>query len=437
MGKAQVTSGEQESVEKERAKRIRVERNIYKRTDMGAETYEVRAYVARKANGSPHHEYRYITGTLSDARDALTTLKAEVIAGKYRVPVVEPSGTDVADEEPRLDEWDDLTKVNDAIEGWRLNGWQDLSPSTTRRYISIFQVHVKDTIGKDRVSELTPYKVETYFRGLKDKGLSRSSVRQTRALLHRACSLASKWSERKLQNPIHDAGLPVWTLAEKGVDVRSPTAAELRKLLAAVPEENLRFASYLRLIAATGIRRGEAAAVCWEDLDLTKKKTVRINKSIVADVDGAKVRAPKSKASIRKLSIDAGTASLLRRLRAEAESAAKFGEFEVEPTHFCFASELPGTNPPHPDWFSHTFADLREQTKVASDIHLHSLRHWQSTALDSVLSPTQKQRRMGWSNSAAAQMDSTYTDTVEAEDVRAAEHIGGLLDGPPTKKSKS
>jgi hypothetical protein len=156
MGKAQVTSGEQESVEKERAKRIRVERNIYKRTDMGAETYEVRAYVARKANGSPHHEYRYITGTLSDARDALTTLKAEVIAGKYRVPVVEPSGTDVANEEPRLDEWDDLTKVNDAIEGWRLNGWQDLSPSTTRRYISIFQVHVKDTIGKDRVSELTP-----------------------------------------------------------------------------------------------------------------------------------------------------------------------------------------------------------------------------------------------------------------------------------------
>jgi hypothetical protein len=63
----------------------------------------------------------------------------------------------------------------------------------------------------------------------------------------------------------------------------------------------------------------------------------------------------------------------LRRLRAEAESAAKFGEFVVEPTHFCFASELPGTNPPHPDWFSHTFADLREQAKVASDIHLHSL----------------------------------------------------------------
>ena len=30
--------------------------------------------------------------------------------------------------------WGHATTVNDAIAGWRLNGWDDLSPTTTRRY---------------------------------------------------------------------------------------------------------------------------------------------------------------------------------------------------------------------------------------------------------------------------------------------------------------
>jgi integrase len=62
---------------------------------------------------------------------------------------------------------------------------------------------------------------------------------------------------------------------------------------------------------------------------------------------------------------------------------------------------------------------------VAGDIHLHSLRHFQSTQLDAVLSEAQKQARLGW---ATVHMARHYTDVVPAEDRRAAEHIGGVLD---------
>ena len=58
-----------------------------------------------------------------------------------------------------------------------------------------------------------------------------------------------------------------------------------------------------------------------------------------------------------------------------------------------------------------------------SDVHLHSLRHFHATQIDSVISEAQKQVRLGWST---VQMARHYTDGVAEEDRRAADHIGLL-----------
>jgi integrase len=52
------------------------------------------------------------------------------------------------------------------------------------------------------------------------------------------------------------------------------------------------------------------------------------------------------------------------------------------------------------------------------------LRHFQATALDAVISERQKQSRLGWST---VHMARHYTDAVDEEDRRAAEHLGRLL----------
>ena len=62
---------------------------------------------------------------------------------------------------------------------------------------------------------------------------------------------------------------------------------------------------------------------------------------------------------------------------------------------FVFSLEPGGTTPPHPDVISHAFASLRDRAKVAGDVHLHSLRHFQATVIDSVVSERQKQARLG------------------------------------------
>jgi integrase len=75
---------------------------------------------------------------------------------------------------------------------------------------------------------------------------------------------------------------------------------------------------------------------------------------------------------------------------------------------------------------SHMFTTVRKRTRVASDVHLHSLRHFQATAIDRIVPERQKQARLGWST---VHMARHYTDVVADEDLRAAEHLGRLLEG--------
>ena len=173
------------------------------------------------------------------------------------------------------------------------------------------------------------------------------------------------------------------------------------------------------------MRRGEACALRWSDIDFAAA-SLTIYESVVAADGGALVKAPKSRAGVRTVAIDRITLATLLALQKETEGFAKLGDFVVEPTHFVFATELPGGSPPHPDAMSHAFGRVRIAAGVPADIHLHSLRHFQATVLDPIISEAQKQSRLGWST---VHMARHYTDGLEEEDRRAAEHIGVLLSG--------
>jgi integrase len=319
--------------------------------------------------------------------------------------------------------WGPATTVNDAVAAWRDNGWDDLSPKTARHYESIWKVHIAPTIGRRRIAILGTYDVERYYRSLKADGLSMSTVRQVKAVLHRSCRLAHKWSAGVLPNPIADADLPTWRLEEQRAEVRAPEPHEVQALLTAAVADDLRFGVFLRVLAATGIRRGEACALRWSDLDL-ERGVITVDEGVIAAKGGAVVKEPKTRASVRSLACDERTAAALIELRAEQERIAAAAEESLLDDSFVFSASPGGTVPPHPDSMSHALTRIRDQAGLPSDIHLHSLRHFHATALDPVISEAQKQARLGWST---VHMARHYTDGVPAEDRRAAKHIGRLL----------
>jgi integrase len=379
--------------------------------------WQLRIYLGRDESGRVRHRNVTVEGTKRAAEREL----ARLVADQERTP----------ERSPRDDEqlWGPSTTINDAVDGWRLNGWQDLSPNTVRGYEGVWRRHVRDSIGRRRIATLSPYDVELYFRKLKAAGTGGTTIRLVRALLHRSCRLARKWSGNRLPNPISDTELPSYTPAERPVAVRSPERDEVLDILReATASADIRVAIIVRLAAATGMRRGEACALRWHDVDQVSA-TVSIDEGAVSDGGTTIARVPKTRASVRRVAVDLTTmASLAELRRVQAELALSCGRSLADDA-FVFSFDAGGSTPPNPDNVTHAFARIRNRAGVARDVHLHSLRHFHATQIDSIVSEAQKQTRLGWST---VQMARHYTDGVAEEDRRAAEHVGrilGALDG--------
>ncbi|MGC9156395.1 MAG: tyrosine-type recombinase/integrase [Ferrimicrobium sp.] len=375
------------------------------------DVWELRVYLGRDSRGKVKHRYVRFHGPKRAAEREL----ARLTLAQYDQP------------QPIIEErsqWNGRTTVNEALVAWQHNGWDDLSPTTTRRYESLWRVHVKDSIGKERIASLSSYDVEKYLRKLKDQGLAEASVKQTRAMLARACRLARKWSGGQLPNPFAEAEMPSYGVGEDR-RVRAPSVEEVQALTAHLGDFDLRFGVFIRVILATGMRRGEACGLRWNDVDFEGHSLI-VDESVIASKESVDVKGPKTRASIRRVAVDPHTIEMLRDLRKVQEELARFTENELVESSFVFSFASGGAVPPYPDTFSHHFASLRESAGVEKDIHLHSLRHFQATVLDPVISERQKQARLGWSNPVMARH---YTDIIAAEDHRAAQHIASVLDG--------
>lgn len=383
------------------------------RPDKGRDAFELRVFLGRDAEGRVRHRSVLFRGTLRQAEREL----ARMIVDQEDEPSV------ASDETSR--QWGPTTTFNDAIAGWRENGWEDLSPVTARRYESVWKLHVRDGIGRRRISSTSPYDVERYFRQLKSDGAGRETIRYVRSIIHRACRLARKWSGNVLPNPVADTELPAFGLDAESDPVRAPSAEEVRLVLKAASTLDVRYGACLRLVAATGIRRGEACALRWSDVDW-ETGTIRVDEAVVTARGRAVVKSPKTRASIRTLALDEGTLAVLRELEVEQQRLALGSDEAMGSEAFVFSASLGGATPPYPDTMSRAFLRVRRDAGVDADVHLHSLGHFQATTLDAVIPERQKQARLGWST---MRMARHYTDAVAAEDKRVAEHVGRVLGG--------
>lgn len=88
---------------------------------------------------------------------------------------------------------------------------------------------------------------------------------------------------------------------------------ELKTFLDLFNKNELMYHSFFRLLAFTGLRKGEALALTWSDLDL-ELKTLKINKALSQGIDFRLiVQSPKTQSSVRTISLDQLTINLLLR----------------------------------------------------------------------------------------------------------------------------
>ena len=374
------------------------------------DTWELRLYLGRDTNGRVRHKHTTFVGSKRAAERELARLSIEFESSS----------------QPPLDEstlWGTKTTFNDAILAWKQNGWQDLSPKTVTDYESLYRLHIIDKLGQKPIAKIGVFELEAYFRTLLEGGLGTSGVRQVRAILHKAARLAGKWSGGAIPNPVSLADLP--RASTKPAPVRSPTLEEVKAILKTAEQgHSIQIAVMVRLIAATGMRRGEAAALRWADIS-SELQEVIIDESVIGSQGALFVKSPKTSGSLRTVAVDKETIRALKSLKDFQLTVAKNCGFEIDEDAFVFSYSPDGLVPPHPDSISHGFKKIIKQAGLPPDIHLHSLRHFQATVIDPIVSERQKQARLGWSTSHMARH---YTDPISDEDRKIADNVGTLLD---------
>ena len=105
--------------------------SIRPRPDRGKDSWELRVYLGRDSKGRVRHTSKSFRGSRRAAEKELSRL---LVAQDFEPEL--PT-------EPEVERWDERTTVNDAIEGWKANGWEDLSPVTAQRYESVWNVHIQ------------------------------------------------------------------------------------------------------------------------------------------------------------------------------------------------------------------------------------------------------------------------------------------------------
>lgn len=144
---------------------------------------------------------------------------------------------------------------------------------------------------------------------------------------------------------------------------------EARAFLAHTVDDRLAFA--WALLLARGLRRGEVCGLRWSDVDLDAG-TLRVVRTRVVVDDKAVDSAPKTRAGVRPIPLDAHLVKLLRAHKArQATEKLAAGEAYEDAGHLV-ADEL--GHPIHPDTLS-AWLDDKIADAGLRRIRLHDLRH--------------------------------------------------------------
>lgn len=220
----------------------------------------------------------------------------------------------------------DRTTVGEYLEHWgETLAVAGRKPGTVASYRRNLRVHVLPRLGGIRLQALTPLHLDTMYAELlaggnmrtEGRALSARTVRYVHTIVRKALSDATR-KGLLVRNP-SDAATPPSAKAAKAPEMSFWSPSELRRFLSANEGDDLY--PMLRLVAMSGLRRGEACGLRWSDVDLeTSRVNVRQQLVIVAAGDGSHEsvmqETTKSDAGRRHIDLDPATVAVLRSHRA-------------------------------------------------------------------------------------------------------------------------
>jgi integrase len=299
---------------------------------------------------------------------------------------------------------------------------QELRPTTVDSYRRITANHLVPRLGAVRLSALDASMIEVMLAGLAADGLSPKTRKNVLGVLSKALTDAVRWRLIGV-NPAVGAQAPrsarpvpkAWSASQLGVFLNVVSGDRLEALW--------------RFVTVTGCRRGEAAGLRWDDLDLDRGLVTITNQRTLAA--GRVVEGPvKTSSGARTVALDPDTVTVLRAWRrAQRAELVRLGVRPAVAYVFTGESGLPLW----PQWITSRFRDLCDEAGLPR-IGPHGLRHSAATWLiASGASPKLVSQRIGHASPTVTL--SLYSHVLPGHDEAAAGAFAAALADAVTAQS--
>ena len=266
--------------------------------------------------------------------------------------------------------------------GKYLSGWMDAlgtsgrAESTISSYRHTLRLHVIPYIGDADLQQLTAIDIDRLYAHLLKSGrrnakggpLSNRTVRYVHTVL--SCALADAVRKGLLSTNPASAASPPSAKSARPPEMKWWTPEELRHFLEESADHE--YGTIFRLLAMTGMRRGEAVGLPWSDVNLRTAR-ITIRQALVVTEYQLRIDTPKSERSRRTIDLDDKTVDVLRAHdsgRVTLAATIDLQGWNGEPLVFLGADGKPH----HPESISTAFDRLVRSIDVRR-IRLHDLRH--------------------------------------------------------------
>jgi integrase len=344
---------------------------------------------------------RYITlsGTKAQAQAEATKILAGIAYGS----AVNPSAETVAQ----------------FIERW-LRDWAEINESakTLERYAGLLRNHFAAQIGSIPIQKLRPVDLQRVYATMARDGLADRTRLHAHRVMSSALRHATQWGVIP-RNPASMVDAPRVKVQE--IEILTP--AQVQLVLAALRGKPSY--SVVALMFGTGLRRSEALALRWQDIDLDGG-ALPVERSIEQTKRGGLIfKSPKTAHGRRGVSLAPSTIAMLREHRkSQLERRVLLGLGKASSDALVFTAE-DGSSPYLPSTL--TLQWRRAMAKTGLRATLHSVRHVHtSLLLTSGLDVLTVSRRIG--HSTPSKTLNVYGHLLKPDD-RAAAIIEKALAG--------
>ncbi|QMU73234.1 tyrosine-type recombinase/integrase [Streptacidiphilus sp. P02-A3a] len=274
---------------------------------------------------------------------------------------------------------------------WYARAEEHLRPSTADAYRRHIETYLTSMLGREILPELTQQRVQASFDALirqrhrAGNPISPTTLRRIQATLRSALT----WAVRDGlldKNPALHLRLPrslrprpvIWTkdrVEHWRTTGERPTIAvwtvqQTASFLQGVREHRLY--ALFHLYSLFGLRKGEAIALCWDDIDFSAG-TLSIHRQLRHNARNLlEVGPPKTAAGARTIYLDAGSTKILRAHRAQQRQEQSLAGQEWSETGFLFTSSNGSVVPPA--YVTRTLKKMIRENDLPP-IRLHDLRH--------------------------------------------------------------